>query len=75
MIATTDTGEWPKLCPLWQMSSVNIASELCTTIPSVSGIPPSSKATATMITEKRPGHLNLAAGLKIAPHPILGRRL
>jgi len=67
MIATTDTGEWLKLCTAWQMSSVNIASELCTAIPSVSGIPPSSRASATMTTEARPGHLSLVAGLKTAP--------
>lgn len=57
------------------MSSVNVASELCTVIPSVSGIPPSSTASTKMTTEARWGHLNLVAGLKTAPLPILGRRL
>ena len=52
------------------MSRVNIASELCTTIPSVSGIPPSSIASATIAAAARPGRLMLVAGLKTAPLPI-----
>jgi hypothetical protein len=67
MIATTATGEWLKLCTGWQMSSVNTASELCTTTPSVSGIPPSSTASATIAAAAWPGRLIFVAGLKTAP--------
>ena len=70
MIASTGTGEWLKLCMGWQMSRVNIASGLCTTIPSVSGIPPSSSANATIAAAAGPGRLDLAIGLKTAPLPI-----
>ena len=70
MIAITATGEWLKLCAGWQMSSVNITSELCTTTPSVSGIPPSSTASATIAAAARLGRLVLIAGLKTVPLQI-----
>ena len=70
MIASTGTGEWLKLCMGWQMSRVNIASGLFTTIPSVSGIPPSSSANATTAAAAAPGRLDLTIGLKTAPLPI-----
>ncbi len=70
MIATTGTGEWLKLGSGWQMSRVNIASGLCTTIPSVSGIPPSNTASATIAAAARPRRRNLASGLKTATLPL-----
>jgi hypothetical protein len=70
MIATIATGEWLKLWTGWQMSRVNIVSELCTTIPSVSGIPPSRMASATIAAVARSGRRNLVASLKTAPLPI-----
>jgi len=70
MIAATATGEWLKLCTGWQMSRVNIASELCTTIPSVSGIPPSSTARTKIAATAASGRLNPVVGLKTAPPPI-----
>ena len=66
MIASTDTGEWLKLCTGWQMSRVNIASGLCTIIPSVSGIPPSSSASATIAAAAGRGRVDLTIGLKTA---------
>ena len=59
MIAITASGEWLKLCTGWQMSRVNIASELCTAIPSVSGIPPNSIASATIAAVTRSGRLTV----------------
>ncbi len=52
------------------MFNVNAALERCISIPSVSGIPPSSVASVTITMTALSWRLNLAAGLKIAPLPI-----
>lgn len=70
MIAATTIGEWLKLCKGWQISRVNIASVLCTTIPRVSGIPPSNSASAKIAARAASGRLDAAVGFKRAPLPI-----
>ena len=52
------------------MFNVNAASERCISIPSVSGVPSSSVASASITMTALSGRLNLAAGLKIALLPI-----
>jgi hypothetical protein len=71
MIATIGVEEWLKLCAGWQTSSVNVASKRCSTIPSVSGIPPSITASTTSAAQARSaGHRDLVAGFRTAPLPI-----